>query len=384
MDVSHINLDQPLSIGVMHRLRFTSDAFNPANRTLRDVFAAGGEREPRRTIALIDSGVGKATPDLAERISAYADAHADAMRLVHPPEVVPGGEAAKNSLNLFHHVLDLTHEHHLCRRSVVLAIGGGAMLDAVGFAAATAHRGVRLVRMPTTTLAQDDAGVGVKNGVNYFGKKNFLGAFAAPWAVVNDDRFLQTLADRDYRAGFSECVKVALVKDPAFFDRIEAAALEIAERRPEAANPVIAHSAILHLNHIARGGDPFELSEARPLDFGHWSAHRLEALTNFELRHGEAVAIGIMLDATYSHLVGWLDRASLNRIERCLRALGFELSHPALRDPEPLLNGLEEFREHLGGRLTIALLRGIGMMQDVHEIDRTLMERSIEHVRGLD
>ncbi len=375
--------DEPLSVGVKHRLWFTHDAFDPANIAVREAFATGGEPLPRRALVLLDSGVSEATPTLNQRIEKYFQSHKDAMQLVAAPVIVPGGEQAKNSLDVFHRTVALVHEFGLCRRSIVLAIGGGAMLDAVGFGAATAHRGVRLVRMPTTTLGQDDAGIGVKNGVNLFGKKNFLGSFAVPWAVINDDLFLATLSDRDFRAGFSECVKVALVKDSEFFASLEADAARIARRERRPAADAIRRSAILHLHHITRGGDPYELTEARPLDFGHWAAHRLESISRFELRHGEAVAIGVMLDSMYSHLVGWLDRSSLDRIANCLAAIGFSLSHPLLAQSDLLLSGLEEFREHLGGRLTISLLRGIGRAEDVHAIQDDVMREAITRTRQL-
>src|SRR5947199_194600 len=143
--------------------------------------------------------------------------------------------------------------------------------------------GEGLVRLPTTTLGQADSGVGVKNGVNLFQKKNWLGAFAVPWAVINDAGLLATLSDRDFRCGFSEAVKVSMLQDAGQFTTLCELAPRIARRDLSAALPAIRASAELHLRHITRGGDPFEMNEARPLDFGHWSAHKLEALTNFEL-----------------------------------------------------------------------------------------------------
>jgi 3-dehydroquinate synthase len=262
-----------------------------------------------------------------------------------------------------------------------VAIGGGAVLDAVGFAAAIAHRGLRLVRLPTTTLAQADSGVGVKNGVNLFHTKNWLGAFAVPWAVVNDALLLETLPDRDFLAGFSEAVKVALLKDPGLFADLCRAATRIRCRDMTVCLPLIRRSAEMHLEHIANGGDPFEMREARPLDFGHWSAHKLEAMTGFALRHGEAVAIGIAIDTVYASLALGLDPSVADRVLACLVQLGFALDHPQLGDSTQLLAGLEEFRQHLGGRLTLTMLQGIGQPTEVHEIDRGLMCRAIEQVR---
>ena len=248
------------------------------------------------------------------------------------------------------------------------------------FATAIAHRGLRLVRLPTTTLAQADSGMGVKNGVNLFGKKNWLGSFAVPWGVVNDASLLTTVSDRDYRCGFSEAVKVSLLKDPAMFDTLCRTARQVAERNQQAAEPMIRGSALLHLAHITRGGDPFEMREARPLDYGHWSAHRLEAMTDFALRHGEAVAIGVAIDTVYSSLVHGLPEADARRVLVCLAELGFSLDHAALQDTRALLKGLEEFRQHLGGRLTVTMLRAVGDPIDVHEIDAEAMATAIRRV----
>lgn len=363
----------PFSVPFVHRVAFTTDALDPANAALAQALPPVG-RDRARALFFADSGVADAWPGLENRIGVYAEAHR--LALPGPMRVVPGGEACKNDPALLDTLLAAIHEAKLCRRSYVVAIGGGAVLDLVGFAAAVAHRGVRLVRLPTTTLAQDDSGVGVKCGVNRFGQKNYLGTFAAPWAVINDDRFLATLPDRDWRSGFSEAVKVALVKDAPFFRQISECAPRLRERDPAAAAPIIRRSAELHLRHITDGGDPFELTEARPLDFGHWAAHRLEMMTSFRLRHGEAVSIGIALDNAYAALAGLLDPADAAAINACLRSIGLPTSDEALADADALLAGLDEFREHLGGRLTITMLQGIGRPTDIHEIDMSLMKRA--------
>ena len=279
----------------------------------------------------------------------------------------------------------------LCRHSFVVAIGGGAVLDAVGYAAATAHRGIRLLRVPTTVLAQDDSAMGVKNGINAFGKKNYLGTFAPPFAVINDSSFLATLSDRDWRAGVSEAIKAALIKDRAFFDFLEQHAPLLKARDLPAMEQVIRRCAALHLTHIATGGDPFELGSSRPLDFGHWSAHKLEHLTNYRLGHGEAVAIGIALDTTYSYLAGFLPEDDWRRIISLLPAIGLSVYAPELGQdldqedsPSNVLRGLDEFREHLGGTLTILMLRSIGAPFDVHEIRKDVMIRSIGALRDFE
>lgn len=364
-----------------YRLRFTRNAFDPENPLLAGLLSeAVHPGQDIGAAVVIDAGVADCWPNVAPSI-AHCLAQHEALRL--DPEhtlVIPGGETAKNDPAVLEQVIALIDRARLCRHSYVLAVGGGATLDVVGYAAAIAHRGVRLIRFPTTTLAQADAGIGVKNGVNFRGKKNFLGTFAVPWAVINDDSFLTTLSMRDWRCGLSEAVKVALVKDAAFFEQIESLADRLADRDEQAAAPLIHRSAELHLDHITEGGDPFEMTAARPLDFGHWSAHKLEQMTDFDLRHGEAVAIGIALDVIYSSLDGRLSWPDAERVLRCLQRLGFSLYHAKLRETDELFTGLEEFREHLGGRLTIALLNAIGTQADVHEIDRNQMIRAIDRL----
>ncbi len=374
-------IDVAFQVPQVHRLRFTEDVFsNLEDRQVLLDLLASSQACPPRVQVWLDQHVVDSRPTLVSQLADWAEQHANRLELIGTPHLVPGGETIKNDVHILERILKVMHAADLDRRSYVLVIGGGAVLDAVGFAASIAHRGIRLVRLPTTTLAQADSGIGVKNGVNLFQKKNWLGSFSVPWAVINDAGLLNTLSDRDFRCGFAEAVKVALLKDGPFFERIENSAESIVQRLPSATGPVIRRSAELHLEHITRGGDPFEMLEARPLDFGHWSAHRLEALSDFQLRHGEAVAIGVAVDAVYSSLELGLSQSATLRVLDCLRGLGFELFHPLLEDVERLFLGLEEFRQHLGGRLTLTMLNGIGDSLEVHEVVRPSMCRAIESV----
>ena len=313
--------------------------------------------------------------ELIAQLTAYAQQHSNALRLA-AVSVVPGGEAAKNDPQAVEKIQQLIHQTGLCRHSYILAIGGGAVLDMVGYAAATAHRGIRLIRVPTTVLAQNDSGVGVKNGIYAFGKKNFLGTFAPPYAVLNDSDFLPSLSDRDWRSGIAEAIKVALIKDASFFELIETRTSALVRRDMNAMQQLIYRCAQLHLEHIANSGDPFEMGSSRPLDFGHWAAHKLEQLTNYSLRHGEAVAIGMALDSTYSYLLGLLSHREWQQILHLLEALGFALYVPQMRQ-DRLFQGLAEFREHLGGELTLMLLQEIGQGIEVHEVDPLLYTEAI-------
>ena len=376
---------QRLSVTFSFPVCFTTGVFEADNRLLRDLIADTDDPTPADLVVVADDGVVTSHAGLTTQIERYCAVHADALRLAAPVLVVAGGEASKNDPLTLASIHDLIHDASLCRHSYVVAIGGGAVLDVAGYAAATAHRGIRLIRVPTTVLSQDDSAVGVKNGVNGYGKKNYFGTFAPPTAVINDFAFLATLDDRDWLGGLSEAVKVALIKDPDLFTMLERDAARLVARDDEAMRPVVRRSALLHAAHISNGGDPFELGSSRPLDFGHWSAHRLEHLTKHALRHGEAVAIGVALDCTYSCLTGYLPQTDWRRVIDLLLALRLPVYVPALGahldrpdHAESVLRGLAEFREHLGGRLTILLLRGIGQAFDAHDISPGGMIRSIE------
>ncbi len=375
-------IDRPFHVPLVHRLRFTQDVFGCEPQILADVLEPSGAA-PARVQFWLDANVDAAIPPLRSQIDQFFATQRERVQAGGSVQIVPGGEDIKNDVQLLERMLKVFHAADLDRRSYVVVIGGGAVLDAVGFAAAIAHRGLRLVRLPTTTLGQGDSGVGVKNGVNLFQKKNWLGCFAAPWAVINDARLLHTLSDRDFLCGFSESVKVALLKDPTLFDELCRVAERIRRRDMAAALPVIRRTALLHLEHITQGGDPFETREARPLDFGHWSAHKLESMSGFQLRHGEAVAIGVAIDAVYSSLAHGLPSQDADRVLHCLQRLGIPLQSPHLHETETLFRGLEEFRQHLGGQLTLTLLRGVGQPLEVHQVDVERMRQAVRVVLAL-
>lgn len=367
-------IERTIQVGFQLRVHFTHGVFDVANPLLKDVLVNTRPGQIRRALVILDEALAAAQPNLTQAIENYFAAFPDSIKLVCAPMTIEGGERAKNS---YFHVSEI-HSHvekyHIDRHSYILAVGGGALLDVVGLAAATAHRGVRHVRIPTTTLSQDDSGVGVKNGINAFGKKNFIGTFSPPFAVINDFQLLGSLPARYKRGGYIEAVKVALIRDQDFFKQIEHDATLLAEFEPAAMQRLIYRSAELHLNHIASSGDPFEFGSARPLDFGHWSAHKLEQLSEYQIRHGEAVAIGIALDVVYSRKLGLLDEKSAERILVLLEKLGFELFANELLNVDAdgnlhVLKGLEEFREHLGGELTITLLKNVGEGTEVHEMN---------------
>jgi 3-dehydroquinate synthase len=376
-------LRQVFDIRFEYKVFFTTGLFEANNDVFRSFLRE--RKNPgvvRKMLFVLDDGFVQHHPNLVQQIKTYLNGEAD-VRLVEEMIVLPGGEATKNSKTYFERIISAVHHHGIDRHSYLVAIGGGSVLDVAGYAAAVAHRGIRHIRIPTTVLSQNDSGVGVKNGINYFSKKNFLGTFTPPVAVFNDNHFLTTLDQAEWRSGISEAVKVALIKDAAFFKWLEAHARKMVNREMDAMQYQIRRCAELHLQHIA-GADPFESGSSRPLDFGHWGAHKLEQLSNFSIRHGEAVAIGIALDTVYSFLSGRLEESSAKRVLELIRTLGFPLTDPLLEvtdEKSPLLDGLNEFREHLGGRLTIMLLKDIGVGEEVHEIDSALVRKASEWIK---
>lgn len=367
---------QQFQVSFSYPVVFTSNAFSKANPSLAELLRSINCSNCR-IFPVIDAEVSGQHPEWWQHLTDYL-AHYQVGTLLAPLSF-PGGEVAKQSIDKINQFYQIVADQCIDRHSVVLAIGGGAMLDAVGYAAATAHRGIRLIRMPTTVLAQNDAGVGVKNGINFSGRKNFVGTFAPPVAVLNDYSFLDTLEIRDKRAGIAEAVKVALIRDRDFFSALLENRHQLSQFETEAMRYMIRRCAELHLQHIADSGDPFEYGSARPLDFGHWAAHKLEELSQHRLRHGEAVAIGIALDSLYSQRAGLLGMNALTSILTLLTDLGFELNDSVLAELN-VKKALQEFREHLGGELCITLLTAIGQGVEVNHIDGPLMQRCVNRL----
>jgi 3-dehydroquinate synthase len=379
-------LSYPITLQHDHRLFFTRDVFAPENPALAGVLTPREAGEKVRALVVWDAGLKAAFPDLGEKIVRWFAARAGTVALAGVPVEIPGGERVKNDFSQLEKIWAAINAAGLCRHSYVVAVGGGAVLDLVGFAAATAHRGIPLVRLPTTSLSQGDGGVGVKNGVNFFGKKNWLGAFGVPHAIINDLSLLHGLPVRDRRAGLIEAVKVALIRDAAFFEFIAARVPALAKFEPEAYEAVIRESARQHMEHIATAGDPFERGSARPLDFGHWAAHKLEQLSEFRVSHGEAVAVGMAIDLIYARRTGLLSEGDADRILGVIQGLGFELFAPVKQirsatGRQDMLDGLEEFREHLGGRLTIPMIRAPGMRLEIHEMDGGVVKAAFDELR---
>ena len=377
---------QQLAVPFSYPVHFAKDVFAATNPLLADTLDRLGERRRHRAAVYVDSGVAEAHPRLIAQIQEYFHDRPDKIELAASPTIIPGGRAAKTGWNHVREIMWTLGNLHLDRQSFVIAIGGGGVLDMVGFGTSIVHRGLRLVRLPSTVLAQNDAGVGVKNGMDEHGMKNFVGTFAPPFAVINDFTFLPTLRPLDWLGGVAEAFKVAIIKDRDFFDFLCAHAVEIRNRDLPVMEHVVRRAAELHLQHIAAGGDPFEFGSARPLDFGHWAGHKLESMSNFAMGHGEAVAYGIAMDTVYAARLGMLTAQVCERVIAALAACGLGVSTPlsAQRDAAgelTVLGGLEDFREHLGGVLTVTLPAGLGSRQDVHHMNPDTVAAAIEYLR---
>ncbi|MEE8399452.1 MAG: 3-dehydroquinate synthase [Desulfobacterales bacterium] len=377
---------QSFTVSFDYPVSFTRDLFHPTNNLLISVMDRPEEHRRHRIKVFVDDGVVRATPGIVERIEAYFQCRQDSVEPVGTIEIVPGGERQKDGWDLARRIMDNIAASHLCRQSYVIAIGGGSVLDIVGFAASLVHRGTRLIRIPTTVLAQNDAGVGVKNGIDDCGMKNFAGTFAPPFAVLSDYEFLRTLSDKYWLGGIAEAYKVAIIKDREFFDDLCRVSIKLRNRDEAAMEAVVKRCAISHLEHIRNSGDPFEFGASRPLDFGHWCAHKLELLSDYDIGHGQAVSIGIALDTHYACQVGLISLHEQDAIIDALIKTGLPiwsdfLEMKAADGRLEILRGLDDFQEHLGGELHIALPNGIGQSVEVHKMDADIIAKTIAYLK---
>ncbi|WP_350281872.1 3-dehydroquinate synthase [Nitrosomonas sp.] len=371
-----------IKLEFFYDVHFSQDIFHFENVDLINTISKVDIKEINTVSVFVDQGVVESHQGLIDKILHYFEVHGTKLKLLGNPFLVPGGEVCKTDINVLERIYHKLYDDRVDRHTFVLAIGGGAMLDAVGYVAATTHRGIRLLRVPTTVLAQNDAGIGVKAGVNRFGIKNFIGSFVIPSAVINDTFFLNSLSDRDKRSGMAEAIKAALIRDSVFFEWLESNVEDLTSFKEDAVKHMIKRCAELHLLQITTGGDPFETGSSRPLDFGHWAAHKLETMSGYELKHGEAVAIGMAIDTRYSLDTHRITRADYERIISLMAKLGFKLVHPAMKQRHEngalvLLDGIDEFREHLGGESTITVLNSIGSSTEINDVCSDMMEQSI-------
>jgi len=274
-----------------------------------------------------------------------------------PAVLIGDGERAKN-LTSIRRIYDACVERRLDRGSTIVAFGGGVVGDVAGFAAATYLRGIRLVQVPTTLLAQVDSAIGGKVGVNLPAGKNLVGAFHAPSLVICDPELLATLPAREFRSGLYEVIKYGVIASRPLFERLERDLDEVKARDVGVLTPVIATCCRIKADVVAR--DEREAGPRRVLNFGHTVAHALEAVTDYRrFRHGEAVAYGMLAAAGLSVARGVLPPDAADRLRALVARLGPLPPVADLRGTE-VLAAVRRDKKVVGRRLHFVLAAGLG------------------------
>jgi 3-dehydroquinate synthase len=243
-----------------------------------------------------------------------------------PIYVISPGESSK-SMNTLVSIVEAMENAYLGRDTVVIALGGGVVGDIAGFAAAVFKRGVRIVQIPTTTLAQADSAIGGKTGVDSSLSKNAFGVFWHPSAVYIDVATLKTLDERQYRAGLVESVKHALIADEKYIEFLENNLDAILRREADILEKVAYQNCKIKAKVVE--ADPTEKNQRRMLNYGHTIGHAIESASGFELLHGEAVGIGIIAAGMIEIEMGLGDEKRLARIRKVLAGLGVPVRKPA-------------------------------------------------------
>jgi 3-dehydroquinate synthase len=278
---------------------------------------------------------------------------------------VPEGETAK-TLAEAERVWDGLLAAGLDRSSTVVALGGGAVGDLAGFAAATYMRGVNFVQVPTTLLAQIDASVGGKTAIDHPRAKNLIGAFHQPRLVVIDPAVLATLPEREFRSGLAEMVKHGIVLDADYFAELERETAAILARDPDVLARVIARSVELKAAVVERDEQEAELRAV--LNYGHTIGHALEAVTGYaHWTHGEAVSLGIAAEARLARRIGVAAGDSVARQETLLRALGLPVRLERI-DAEAVLTAIGRDKKSRNGRVPFVLAPRLGTFRLVHDV----------------
>jgi len=246
------------------------------------------------------------------------------------------------------------------RDTVIVALGGGVTGDLAGFLAATWHRGVPVVTVPTTLLAMVDAALGGKTAVDLPGGKNLVGAFHQPVALWADLDVLRSLPAGTYRAGLAEAVKTAAACDAGLFRRLEADVGALLRRDPRAVSRVVVRC--LALKGAIVAADPHESGRRAILNFGHTAAHALETATGYRVSHGDAVAIGLVAESRLACRVTGLPEAHAERIEALLRAFGLPVRPPRHLDPGALARAVSRDKKTRGGAVRCVLPERLGEM----------------------
>ena len=362
-------------------VKFTRDMFGDENGILAELLGADGKAEPR-VMLVADRAVVEKTPELGRKIGKYFKDHG--IKLASRPFVVNGGEINKtNGMTTVRQVTEVAADAALGRDGFLVVMGGGALIDATCYAAAAFNRGLRTVRVPTTLLAQCSGACYPFVGTNILNRKDANSIFAPPYASIVDFDFLKSLPEGQRREGVSEAVKIAAAADAKFLAWIGKNAEKIAAGDEEAIEETIRRSAALHASVISKEmGRPGFYAE-RIFEFGHWSAHRIEALGRFRIPHAAALAVGLCIDAAYAVAKKTVSEEDADIVGETLAKCGalndIEKIAPILDRADDLLRGIEEFRQHTGG---LPLFPApLGKASDVESVDADKMKEIILELR---
>ena len=315
-------------------------------------------RSCRSAMIVADSNVADLSLDSAYR-AALARVGIEAPSLIVPP-----GEGSK-CLARASWLYDELVRGKADRHTAIIALGGGVVGDLAGFVAATYARGLPLVMVPTTLLAQVDSSVGGKVGINHPRAKNIIGAFHQPVGVWIDTETLRTLPDRELRCGLAEVVKYGVILDAGFFAELESQSKAILDRSDDALRGIVARSCRLKASVVSR--DEREETGLRAvLNFGHTIGHAIEAVAGYEgtfqFHHGEAVAAGMVAESRLAHRLGWIGPEVVERLAGLLERFGLPTTAPGL-DPARLLEAMGLDKKNRDGRLRFVLPRSIGQVE---------------------
>ncbi len=249
------------------------------------------------------------------------------------------------------------------RDTALVALGGGVVGDLVGFVAATYHRGIPYIQIPTTLTAMVDSAIGGKTGINHPAGKNFLGAFHQPAGIYADLDYLKTLSDREFRSGMAEVVKCGVIADRGLFETLETHSERLARRDPDLMSRIVETCCRIKVRVVA--ADPRDTNRRKILNFGHTVGHALETLSRYRMAHGDAVSIGMVAEAAIASRAGLLSERAAARIERLLRAIGLPTALPARLRPKDILEVAHRDKKTRQGRVTYALPVRIGAMANI-------------------
>ena len=286
--------------------------------------------------------------------------------------LIPDGETAKN-LREAEKLYTRAIEAGLDRKSVVIALGGGVVGDLAGFVAATFMRGVNLIQIPTTLLAQVDSSVGGKTAVNHALGKNLIGAFHQPRAVFIDLKFLKTLPEREIKSGLGEVVKYGVISDEKFFSYLEDNAEKILQRDLKTLAHVVKRSCEIKAAVVS--SDEREAGLRRILNFGHTLAHAIEEETHYEkYRHGEAVAVGMMAAALISLELGKTSAANVRRLENLIKKFGM-MTNCAGLDADKLYAVTFRDKKTVGGVVNWVLMKNFGDVEICRDVPAQIVKK---------